>query len=161
MHRSKVRNLKNAKGGSNHKTPVLGMISDNAKVIAKKIEKSNNKNILPIIGKTVLRSSTVVTDNFKVYDKLDRYYSKHVVVSHSKKEYVKDGYHTNSIEGFWSLFKRSIIGICHFVSPKHIQKYLDESAFRYNTRAMSESVRMNYLFSNIEVRTTYKALING
>ena len=69
--------------------------------------------------------------------------------------------HTNTIEGFWSLLKRGIVGIYHFTSVKHLQFYVDEFVFRYNTRHNDESQRFNLLLMNTEQRLTYKELING
>jgi len=59
------------------------------------------------------------------------------------------------------LTKRGIVGIYHFTSEKHLQRYVDEFVFRYNSRDMGEGQRMNLLLANNEVRTTYKSLING
>ena len=155
----KVRALK--KAGHQVKSAVLGILETDGKLYVKHIKKADNKNILPLLGANINKSATIVTDNFGVYRGLDRYFNKHVVVSHSRGEYVVDGFHTNSIEGFWSHFKRSILGIYHHVSPKHLTKYLNESAFRYNTRHGNEAERMNLMFANIGTRTTYKTLING
>ena len=69
--------------------------------------------------------------------------------------------YTNTIEGFWSLLKRGLLGIYHPASRKHLQNYVDEFVFRYNTRHYEESERFNLLLSNTEVRTTYKGLIYG
>jgi hypothetical protein len=57
----------------------------------------------------------------------------HFVINHNQKEYVNGHIHTNTIEGFWSLLKRGNLGIYHSMSAKHLQKYLDEFVFRYNT----------------------------
>ncbi len=69
--------------------------------------------------------------------------------------------YTNTIEGFWSLLKRGIIGIYHFTTRKHLQKYVDEFVFRYNTRDNLTKDRFNRLLSNLENRLTYKELIYG
>lgn len=152
------KNSKNA--GYEHKTPVLGMITDK-KVIAKQINKSNIESIVPLIEKHIDKESILVTDNFGPYKTIGKEYKAHKIVRHGLGQYVFNGFHTNSIEGFWSHFKRSVIGIYHHVTPKHIQKYIDETSFRYNTRELNEAQRMNVLFANIENRTTYKNLING
>lgn len=159
MHKSKKAKLD--KSSSNQKQVVLGIMETNGKVIVRHIEKANKKHILPQMGLLIDKGSTVVTDNFGVYRSIKNYFQDHRIVSHSTGQYVDiDGFHTNSIEGFWSHFKRSILGIYHHCSPKHLSKYINESAFRYNTRHGNESERMNLLFSNLGVRTTYKALIN-
>lgn len=62
-------------------------------------------------------------------------------------------------EGFWSLLKRGIAGIYHFTTRKHLQKYVDEFVFRYNTRDDSTRNRFNSLLRNLENRITYKELI--
>lgn len=85
----------------------------------------------------------------------------HNVVKYSEHKYVNGRVHTNTIEGFWSLLKRGIFGIYHFTSKKHLQMYVDEFAFRYNTRKGSENDRFNLLLANTERRLTYKELING
>ena len=84
----------------------------------------------------------------------------HKVVKHSANQYVNGRVHTNTIEGFWSLLKRGIFGIYHFTSKKHLQYYVDEFVFRFNTRHGSENERFNLLLQNIENRITYKELIN-
>jgi hypothetical protein len=89
----------------------------------------------------------------KIYD--------HSVIKHNASEYVNGQVHTNTIEGFWSLLKRGIIGIYHFTSKKHLKMYVDEFVFRYNTRSFNESTRYNLMLSNTEYRLTYKELING
>ena len=76
-------------------------------------------------------------------------------------QYVNGRVHTNTIEGFWGLLKRGIVGIYHFTSVKHLQNYVDEFVFRYNTRDNAEPQRFNLLLSNTEHRLTYEGLING
>ncbi|MEW6552520.1 MAG: IS1595 family transposase [Campylobacterota bacterium] len=68
---------------------------------------------------------------------------------------------TNTIEDFWSLLKKLIVGIYRFTSKKYLQRYVDDFVFRYNTRNRSESGRFNLLLANTEIRITYKGLIYG
>lgn len=86
---------------------------------------------------------------------------KHSIVNHGVGQYVEGNVYTNTIEGFWSLLKRGLLGIYHSTSKKHLQNYIDEFVFRYNTRHYEESERFNLLLSNTEVRTTYKGLVYG
>ncbi len=83
---------------------------------------------------------------------------KHETVAHGRGEYVRGEAHTNSIESVWALLKRQIIGTHHWVSSKHLQKYVNEMAWRFNRRDMKPSPRMNAIFACVEGRLTYKAL---
>jgi len=84
----------------------------------------------------------------------------HEIINHSADEYVRGNCHTNSMENFWSLLKRSINGTYVSVEPFHLFRYLDEQAFRYNNRLpMSDGARFGYLVRKIVgKRLTYKEL---
>lgn len=79
----------------------------------------------------------------------------------TKKIFAQFDAHLANGEGFWSLLKRGIVGIYHFTSKKHLQKYVGEFVFRYNTRNITTESRFNLLLSNLENRLTYKTLIYG
>jgi hypothetical protein len=70
-------------------------------------------------------------------------------VRHSAGEYSVNGVHTNGIEGFWSLLKRQIIGIHHFVTPKHLNRYVAEVTWRFNLRGIGEGDRVNLLLDRV------------
>ena len=146
--------------GADQKTPVLGILERDKRVEGMVIDKAYGKTIKPIIFDKINNSATVITDGFGAYHNIDRNFTKHVIVNHDKNEYAKGMYHTNTIEGFWSLLKRGIIGIYHFTSQKHLQKYIDEFTFRYNSRTNTTAQRFNLMLSNTEHRLTYKELIN-
>ncbi len=74
-----------------------------------------------------------MTDEWCGYSGLSKLFS-HEVIVHKNGEYVRGNVHTNTIEGFWSLFKRGIVGQYHQISVRYIQKYIDEFCFRYNNR---------------------------
>jgi hypothetical protein len=107
----------------------------------------------------VKESASLYTDEWLGYKGVSRIYD-HSIVKHKKGQYVNGRIHTNTIEGFWSLLKRGIFGIYHFTSKKHLQMYVDEFVFRYNTRDTTEAIRFNMLLSNTQNRLTYKELIN-
>ncbi|SEO74246.1 ISXO2-like transposase domain-containing protein, partial [Mucilaginibacter gossypiicola] len=98
------------------------------------IEKANKVNIKPVIAETVSADAKVVTDGFGAYRGLDKLHQAHHVLNKEKEEYVKGEYHTNTLEGFWTLLKRGIYGQYHKVSSEHLQAYLDEFTFKYNNR---------------------------
>jgi len=142
------------------KTPVLGMIERQGKLIARVVENTKAETLTPEIIRTVKNTASVITDEWLGYSSLKRFYD-HSFVKHNDGEYVNGRIYTNTIEGFWSLLKRGIIGIYHFTTRKHLQKYVDEFVFRYNTRDNLTKDRFNRLLSNLENRLTYKELIYG
>jgi hypothetical protein len=102
-----------------------------------------------------------MTDSTTTYTGVGREYAHHGIVDHSKHEYVKeDVYHTNTLEGAFSLFDRMVMGTYHYVSPKHLQAYCNESAFRYNTRKANNPMRFEDAVTKCSgVRLTYNKLI--
>jgi DUF2075 family protein len=113
-----------------------------------------------LIYSAIKQTANLYTDEHVGYMSLKRVYD-HKVVKHKEHQYVNGRIHTNTIEGFWSLLKRGIFGIYHFTSKKHLQMYVDEFVFRYNTRTITSSNRFDLMLSNMENRLTYKELING
>lgn len=152
--------IKNSQGRSTKdKTPVVGFVERNGKLNANVVKNTNCETLTNETIRSVKESATIYTDEWLGYNALNRIYDHHYV-KHNQGEYVKGSVHTNTIEGFWSLLKRGIIGIYHFASKKHLQKYVDEFVFRYNTRNMEfEAIRFNSMLKNLENRLTYKMLI--
>jgi|SRR5215207_4174341 len=89
---------------------------------------------MPRVQKKVLPETIVYTDEYCVYNNLDKKGYRHSKIHHTKEIYVAGDVHTNTIVGFWSLLKRGIAGVYHSVSAKHLQGYLNEYPFRYNHR---------------------------
>lgn len=145
--------------GSQNKTMVFGILQNDGKVHAEMVPATTNANLFPIMFNRVEKGSTIVTDGYHIYKRLAGNY-KHVVVDHNKDEYVSpEGFHTNSIEGYWSLLKRGIIGIYHQVSPKHLSRYCDEFSFRYNSREVTDVQRFIGVLKASEGRLTYNNLV--
>lgn len=124
--------------GASKKTPVFGISQRGGLVSAKAVPNVKASTVMPLVREHVEIGSTVMTDEFPIYNKSKKMGYKHKRVNHGRKQYVRNGrpekIHTNSIEGFWSQLKRSVDGTHHNVSPKHLQKYVDEHVFRYNHR---------------------------
>lgn len=153
------KKVKNSQGRSFiDKTPVLGMLQRGGDVICRVVENTSRHQITPNILKFVKRTATLYTDEWQGYSEVSKIYS-HYSVDHGKKQYVDGNVYTNTLEGFWSIFKRGIIGIYHKVSRKHLQLYVNEFVFRYNTRKISESSRFNLLLCNIKYKLTYQKII--
>lgn len=143
----KGKNNKRGRGAEN-KTPVFGALQRKGKVNAKVVENCKSVTLLPLILETVSKISNIMTDEFLSYNKLSTLGYNHEKVCHSAKEYVRGKVHTNSLEGFWSQLKRSISGTHIWVSPKHLQHYVDEFAFRYNQRDES-TIMFDRLIQNL------------
>jgi transposase-like protein len=138
------------------KTPVFGMLERGGKVRAQVVPDTKKKTLMPIIKKNIKKGSRVMTDEYRVYSDLHLDY-KHKIVNHNRGQYVIGNAHTNTIEGFWSLLKRGILGIYHNVSRKHLDMYVSEFTFRYNNRNKSvESKMSKVLKSNKQL--SYKKL---
>jgi transposase-like protein len=160
--RNKHVSKRNPKNGINEdiKTPVIGIVETGGNVTVKVTEWVTKAMVKDLIHQHVQKGTTMVTDGYAMYAYLKN--SKeftHVVVDHSKGEYVRGGFHTNGIENFWSLLKRGIIGIFHQVSPWHLQRYCDEFAARYNSRKITDSERFELSIKNSAGRLTYAQLI--
>ena len=143
------------------KKPVLGMIEREGNIIAKVVVDTQMNTIEPHILENIKEGSNIYTDEWKAYKGIKRLEGNfgHQIVNHSAKEFVNGLAHTNNVECFWSHLKRGIDGIYHWVSVKHLQRYVNEYSLRYNTRKSSTSSRFNTLLENMEGRLQYKSLI--
>jgi transposase-like protein len=143
------------------KTPVLGMLELNGELRAYVVPNTQSSTLRPIILKNIALKSCLVTDEWKGYKRLDRFY-QHEIVNHKVRQYVNfDGFTTNKLECAWAILKRMIIGIYHSVSQKHLQRYVNEFVFRYNTRESKVSVRFDTALKASPGRLKYKSLVSS
>jgi transposase-like protein len=106
--------------------------------------------IRPLLFQHADRLSSLMTDDNKAYVKAGQHFWAHETVVHSSKQYTKKGgWHTNTVENFFSIFKRGIIGVYHHVSEAHLGRYAREFDFRYNHRSISDSERSDQLLRGI------------
>ncbi len=150
------------KGRSGTKTPVVGLYEQNGKVIVKVVPWVHRRSVEELITTHIDKGSTMVTDAYAMYNRVGLKYN-HVIVNHSKGQYVDHNkFHTNNIENFWSLLKRGIIGIYHYTSPKHLHRYCDEFAGRYNARKDRDNERFqNAVKKSSNLRLKYVDLISN
>lgn len=159
-NKHKSKRLDNSYGRSiETKTVMFGILERKGNVIARKVPNAKKQTLQPIIRDIVKKGSTIITDEWIGYNRLSIDFT-HLRVNHSQDIYLDGIAHTNNIDGFWSLLKRGIIGIYHSVSEKHIERYVDEFAQRYNTRDNTEVERFNHFLSKCEGRLKYTNLIN-
>ena len=122
------------RGRGTNKTAVVGMAERNGKIVAMKQQRLRFQDLKGIAEKNIdFQSTTLMTDEFTGYIPFKKIV-KHKRVNHSKKEYARGSIHTNTIEGFWALLKRGITGQYHWLSDKHLNKYIQEFCFKYNNR---------------------------
>jgi len=160
---NKHANKRTVKGGVGKKAMVLGAVQRGGKVKTKVISQTNIENITDAVKEFIAPDSIMVTDEHHAYNRVKDLY-EHKTVNHRQKEYVrKDSIlvHTNNIEGYWNILKKQINGIHHFVSPKHLQRYCDESAFRFNNKKACQDERFATALTNCEGTLQYKVLVNG
>lgn len=146
--------------GGAGKEVVLGMLDRDGDLRTFHTDNLRAYNVQSIIGQNVEPGSVMLTDEHPSFVGLATRYIHHTV-NHSAGEYVRKFYiHTNGIESVWALLKRQIIGIHHWVSPKHLSRYLDEMTWRFNRRENEEGQRLNALLAATEgKRLPYRALV--
>lgn len=149
-------------------SPVVGILQRGDGKTSKVINitvpghKVNGEILKPIVKANIQPNSTLVTDGFGGYYGLHDIYT-HEVIQHSKEEFVRGKFHTNGIENYWSLLKRGIIGIYHQVSQKHLHRYCNEFAYRFNSREITDQERFFISLSRIAIHghLTYKEYIKN
>jgi len=153
------KKVKNSQGRSfKDKVPVMGMLQRGGKVVCKVVKNTSYKSLTAPIIRTVKRGSTLFSDEWSGYRVVGKVY-EHYIVDHSRKQYVNGDAYTNTLEGFWGIMKRGLIGIYNHTSKEHLQRYVNEFCFRYNARNSSETERFNLLLCNSDNRITYQKLI--
>lgn len=120
--------------GALGKVTVLGMVERHGDINTRIVDSVSSKTLWPHITENVQKGSTVSTDDWIAYARLARLGYQHGIVNHSKEEWSRVGYSTNTIEAFWSILKRSIKSTHVHVSRRHLAKYLGEFEFRWNLR---------------------------
>ncbi len=156
-HYNKRKKGQQGRGGT-EKTSVFGMIQRGGRIRTMKVPDVKRQTLSPIIYQNVESGSRIMSDEWFAYRKLEVVYD-HQMVDHGAYQYVNGEIYTNTLEGAWSHLKRSIIGIYHQVSRKHMDRYCAEFDFRYNTRHINESQRLQYALSQSQGRLKYADLI--
>jgi transposase-like protein len=127
-------------GWVHHKHTVLTLVERGGSVRSFHIDEATKENIVPIVRANLDRESHLMTDEARRYEAIGEEFASHGVVDHSRKEY---GYtdratgakiNTNTVEGYYSIFKRGMKGVYQHCSEKHLHRYLAEFDFRYNNR---------------------------
>ena len=126
-------NKKQTRKGYAHRNAVLTLVSRDGEARSFHVDRANTENIMPIIRASLATEAKVVTDDAGHYRNLDKEYL-HAYVNHSAGQYGRGEIHTNTIEGYYSIFKRGMKGTYQHCSEKHLHRYLAEFDFRYSNR---------------------------
>ena len=156
-NKHKDKRAKNPVEASQRKMPVIGVIETGGRVVTKVMPWITKRNVEDLILQHVQRPAVLVTDGLPVYQKVGRKFD-HVIVNHDAGQFKVGQFHTNGIEGYWSLLNRGLYGIYHSVSHKHLQRYCDEFAYRFNSRKFHDGFRWLIALQQVEGRLTYKNL---
>jgi transposase-like protein len=156
MHKAKRARVIKGTGGKD-KTIVMGMLERGGNVRAMVVENRGKKELQKNVREHVDGGAAIFTGELLSYDGLSADY-QHAVINHAV-EYVNENVHTNGMENFWSLVKRQLHGTYISVEPFHLFRYIDEQAFRFNNRKMTDAERFDIGVREIVgKRITYKEL---
>jgi hypothetical protein len=164
MH-AKMKATRHIQTGGASMMPVQGLLERKTKdrasrVIAKVVETRKRKDLQANVREYVLKGSEVHTDSLRSYNGLAEEYT-HNVIDHAEA-YVRGHVHTNGMENFWSLLKRTIRGTYVSVEPFHLFRYLDEQSFRFNERKDNDQGRfLKAITGMIGKRLTWVKLVGG
>lgn len=124
--------------GYAHKNAVLSLVDrDTKQVRSFHVDGTSAGDLVPILRANIAKETAIMTDEAGQYQKLDQHFARHDNVSHGAGEYVSledRTIHTNTVEGYYSIFKRGMKGVYQHCSEKHLHRYVAEFDFRYNNR---------------------------
>jgi transposase-like protein len=152
---------KNRKGKVPSKEAVFSLVERGGKVRSRHVADVTGATLRLAMVTQIDRASYIMTDEAPAYTKIGDEFSGHGTVNHSAEEYVRAYFwHTNTVEGYFSILKRGIIGTYHHVSEQHLHRYLNEFDFRYNERSalgVNDNARTGKLLGGIVgKRLTYR-----
>ena len=156
MHIAQRKRRIHGRGGTD-KTIVFGMLERGGRVVTNVVQRRDKKSLQPAIKGSVAPGSALYSDELKSYQGLDDLYA-HKVINHAV-QYVDGNVHTNGMENFWALLKRTLGGTYVRVEPFHLFRYLDEQAYRFNERIGTDFERFTRAISRVAGRrVTYRKL---
>ena len=129
-----IPGIPHKQGGTAHKHVVMTLVQRGGGARSFHVSSTRRHDVEPIAKAHVHPDTFVMTDEATHYQKLHTLFAKHDAVNHSKDEYVRGIVSTNSVEGFYSIFKRGMKGIYQHCSEQHLHRYLSEFDFRYSHR---------------------------
>ena len=157
------KRAKGYKKGHRHKQQIVALVEPGGKARAFHISGATSDTVREVLVTTADRKSVLHTDESKLYTVVGREFADHKSVNHSAGYYVgKDGATTNSVENFFGIFKRGMVGVYHKCEPQHLQRYVTEFEFRFNNRSalgINDTMRSDTALKGIVgKRLTYRRI---
>ncbi len=151
---------KHKRGRGTDNAPVMALVERNGKGYSKPIKNVDGKTLKGNIKRMVNKDSTIMTDEWKSYIGIGKDFSGgHYVVKHSDGEFVRGNIFTNTVESYFALLKRGVMGIFHYVSKWHLHRYCNEFSFRWNYRKVTDGERMIAAIKGVVgKRLTYRSV---
>lgn len=149
----------NGRRGPSGKRAVVALVERGGDVRSFHVKSATASTVRDILVRNVSRETRLHTDESRLYTETGREFAQHETINHSAKEYARGDVTTNSVEGFFSIFKRGMKGIYQHCGEAHLQRYLAEFDFRYNARKICDVERAERALSQIEgKRLTYRRI---
>lgn len=120
--------------GGSHKEKIVSLVQRGGQVRSFHVADVTSKSLKSVMDKNLSKDANLMTDQSVIYKKPGKDYATHETVNHSRQEYARGHVTTNTVEGYFSILKRGLIGTFHHVGAQHLQRYVNEFDFRYNTR---------------------------
>jgi transposase-like protein len=152
--------------GHGHKNAVLSLVDrESGQVRSFHVDSVSAAELVPIVKANVAKETAIMTDEWGGYFSLGDHFASHESVSHKADEYVRGEVHTNTVEGYYSIFKRGMKGVYQHCSEKHLHRYVAEFDFRYNNRSrigINDKERVTKIAGGITgKRLTYRRTNEG
>jgi transposase-like protein len=148
------------RGRGTSKAPVVVLVERGGKAHSQPVENVDGFNLKRVIREMVDKSATICTDELGVYNRIGEHFAGgHHIVNHGRGEFVRGSASTNTAESYFAILKRGIMGTFHRISKRHLHRYCDEFAFRWNIRELPDSERREIaLGQTVGKRLVYKEL---
>lgn len=145
------------KTGTRLKMKVVSLVERGGEIRSFQVARVNSANVAPILRSQVSKDAHLMTDESRIYIKVGAEFKDHSVVNHGAGEYSRGNAHVNSLESYFNIFKRGLIGTYHHVGEQHLQRYVREFDFRYNNRKVTDEQRtQNAIKAVTGKRLTYR-----
>jgi transposase-like protein len=134
------KGIKTNRGGGKHRSKVLSLVQRDGKTSSFHLANIDGDNLKPILMANIAKDSHLMTDGAMLYRPIGKEFARHEHTNHHEKQYAKPSKvkgvsaHSNTVESYFAILKRGIVGTYHHVSEEHLQRYVDEFDFRFSNR---------------------------